>query len=47
MRADWLCAPVEGSIPDFESILPQSQELVRLLGVRRDTIPPKPEETAR
>lgn len=44
MRMDWLCENIEGSIPDFDSLLPQSQELVRLLGIHRETIPPKTEE---
>ena len=44
MRMDWLCDNVEGSIPDFDSLLPQSQDLVRLLGIFRESIPPKTEE---
>ena len=44
MGMDWLCDNVEGSIPDFDSLLPQSRDLVRLLGIYRETIPPKTEE---
>ena len=44
MRLDWLCDNIEGSIPAFDEVLPRSQELVRLLGLHRDTIPPKTEE---
>lgn len=40
---DWLCDNVEGDIPAFDQLLPSSQEMVRLLGVYRDTIPPEPE----
>ena len=46
MRMDWLCDNVEGCIPAFDSLLPQSQDLVRLLGIYRETIPPKTEEAA-
>ena len=44
MGMDWLCENVEGAIPGFEELLPQSQGLVRLLGLYRDSIPPKTEE---
>ncbi|MBQ9263171.1 MAG: BMP family ABC transporter substrate-binding protein [Clostridia bacterium] len=46
MRMDWLCDNVEGRIPAFEELLPQSQNLVRLLGLYRENIPPKTEEAA-
>ena len=46
MRMDWLCDNIEGRIPAFEEILPRSQNLVRLLGIYRESIPPKTEETA-
>ena len=46
MRMDWLCENVDGAIPGFEELLPQSQDLVRLLGIYRETIPPKTEEAA-
>ena len=39
LHMDWLCANVVGSIPAFEEILPVSQDLVRELGIYRDTIP--------
>jgi len=41
---DWLLENVEGSIPSFEDILPVSQQLVRLLGLKRNEIQPTPEE---
>lgn len=44
MRMDWLCDIVDGTIPAFDDLLPQSRNLVRLLGVHRDEIPPKTEE---
>ena len=44
MGMDWLLDNVEGSIPDFEEILPVSQQLVRLLGLKRNEILPTPEE---
>lgn len=46
MRMDWLCENIEGSIPPFDELLEKSQNLVRLLGIYRDSIPPKPEEPA-
>ena len=45
MRMDWLCDNVEGIIPEYDDLLPQSRELVRLLGIHREAIPPKKEET--
>ena len=44
MNMDWLMENVEGSIPAFEELLPVSQQLVRLLGLHRNSIQPKPEE---
>ena len=44
MFMDWLCDNVEGTIPAFDQLLPSSQEMVRLLGVYRDKIPPETEE---
>ena len=41
---DWLCDNVEGSIPGYDEIIPQARELVQLLGVYRDSIPPQKEE---
>ena len=43
MQMDWLCDNVEGEIPKFEEILPMSRNMVRLLGVYRDEIPPEKE----
>ena len=44
MNMDWLLDNVEGAIPEFDEILPVSQQLVRLLGLKRDEIQPTPEE---
>lgn len=46
MRVDWLCDNIEGSIPAFDELMPRSQNLVRLLGIHRENIPPKTEDTA-
>lgn len=43
MHMDWLCDAVEGSIPFFDELLPQSQAIVRLQGIYRDQIPPEKE----
>ena len=39
LKMDWLCSNVTGSIPPFEEILPISQNMVRELGLYRDSIP--------
>ena len=44
MKIEWLNENIEGKIPTFDELLPRSQNLVRLLGIYRDTIPPKTEE---
>lgn len=44
MKINWLNENVEGAIPTFDELMPRSQNLVRLLGIYRDTIPPKTEE---
>lgn len=41
LHMDWLCDNVDGSIPDFDHLLPMSRPMVRLLGVYRDSIPPE------
>ncbi|MCR4622627.1 MAG: BMP family ABC transporter substrate-binding protein [Clostridiales bacterium] len=46
MRMDWLNDNVEGRIPEFDELLPQSRNLVRLLGIHRDAIPPEAEESS-
>ena len=43
MKMDWLCDNVIGTIPAFEEIRPISQNLVRVLGVYREQIPPQKE----
>jgi len=40
MKMDWLCDNVDGHIPAFEELLPRSRNLVRLLGIYRESIPP-------
>ena len=47
LRMDWLCENVIGEIPPFEDILPVSQNMVRELGLYRDTIPAEKEAKAR
>ncbi|MGI5976126.1 MAG: BMP family ABC transporter substrate-binding protein [Candidatus Limivicinus sp.] len=44
MGMDWLCENVDGKIPGYDELLPQSREVVRLLGIYRDSIPPEKEE---
>ncbi len=43
MYMDWLCDNVDGRIPQFEELLPMSQNMVRLLGIYRDELPPEKE----
>ena len=43
LHMDWLCNRVDGSIPSYEELLPQSRRIVRLQGVYRDKIPPEKE----
>ena len=43
MHMDYLCGNVEGIIPEFEAVLPQSQHMMRLLGLHREQIPPEKE----
>ena len=47
LRMDWLCENVIGEIPPYEDILPVSQNMVRELGLYRDTIPAEKEAKAR
>ena len=47
LRMDWLCSNVTGSIPPFEEILPVSQNMVRELGLYRDSIPMEKETKPR
>ena len=39
LHMDWLLENVEGEIPPFDQIAPFAQDMVRELGVYRDTIP--------
>ncbi len=43
LHMDWLCENVIGSIPPFEEILPVSRNMIRELGIYRDSIPPEKE----
>ena len=44
LRMDWLCENVVGKIPPFEDIIPISHNMVRELGLYRDTIPTEKEK---
>ena len=44
LHMDWLCENVDGSIPEYEEILPRSQGIVRLQGIYRDRIAPVKED---
>lgn len=44
LRMDWLHESVDGSIPPYESILPMAQNIVRLEGIYRDTLPPEKDD---
>lgn len=43
MHMDWLLDCVDGEIPAFETLKPVAQNVVRVLGVYRDQIPPEKE----
>lgn len=43
MRMDWFCDNVDGELPPFDTLLPRSQGLVRLLGIYRNELPPEKE----
>ncbi len=45
LHMDWLCENVDGSIPEFDTLLPYSQAMVRELGIYRDSIPMEKEGT--
>ena len=45
LHMDWLCENVEGEIPSFDQIAPFAKDMVRELGVYRDTIPMEKEGT--
>ena len=44
LTMDWFCDNVEGQIPGFDEILPESQETVRALGLYRQSLLPETEE---
>ena len=41
---DWFADSVDGSIPSYNELIPVSRELVRILGIYRDEIPPEKDE---
>ena len=41
LNMDWLCDNVDGGIPEFDSLTPKGQAIVRLQGIYRDRIPPE------
>lgn len=45
LHMDWLCDNVDGYIPPFDEIAPFAKDMVRELGVYRDTIPVEKEGT--
>ena len=44
LHMDWLTDRVDGSIPTYEELLPQSRAIVRLQGIYRDRIPLEKED---
>ena len=43
MHMDWLLDIIDGEIPGFDKLKPEAQNVVRVLGVYRDQIPPEKE----
>lgn len=43
LRMDWLCENVDGRIPGYEELSAKAQNIVRLQGIYRDSIPPMKE----
>lgn len=43
LHMDWLCDNILGEIPPFEEVLPVAQNMVRELGIYRDSIPTEQE----
>ena len=43
MQMNWLCDNVDGRIPSFDELIPESRDTVRLLGLYRDEILPEKE----
>ena len=41
LRMDWLCENVNGTIPKYEELSAKAQNIVRLQGIYRDSIPPE------
>ena len=45
LKMDWLCENVDGTIPEYDEVLPFSQAMVRELGIHRENIPLEKEGT--
>ncbi len=43
LHMDWLSDIVDGEIPSYDDLVPKARNLVRLLGIYRDAIPPEKE----
>ena len=43
LHMDWLCENVNGTIPQFDEVLPFAQPMLREMGVYKDSIPPETE----
>ena len=43
LQMDYLCSNVQGSIPEFDDLLPIAKPMVRELGIYKDRIPPERE----
>ncbi len=43
LHMQWLCDNVDGQLPDFATLTPKGQSIVRLQGVYRDALPPEKE----
>lgn len=41
LRMDWLCSCIEGSIPEYEDLLPIARNIVTLQGIHRDELAPE------
>lgn len=44
MDMDWLCDNVDGYIPEYEDLIPEAKDTVRLFGLHREEISPEKEE---
>ena len=46
LHMDWLCENVDGTVPEFEEVLPFAQPMLRELGLHKEMIPPEKEAEA-